>query len=154
MIARICKKKALQELHQNVKPDYFFDGETIGDFSFYYYYSYSLIFLCVSITLIITFTQTALMFLHLPQVMTDWQIVKYVINWSLSLLDQGGTQQNPKENTGSFFCPTVFSCQQTRLRSWLGGKVSSKVTARLTSELGGERGEGRQNTLTWKTEHL
>lgn len=64
MIARICKKKALQELHQNVKPDYFFDGETIGDFSFYY--SYSLIFLCVSITLIITFTQTALMFLHLP----------------------------------------------------------------------------------------
>lgn len=76
MIARICKKKALQELHQNVKPDYFFDGETIGDFSFYY--SYSLIFLCVSITLIITFTQTALMFLHLPQVMTDWQIVKYV----------------------------------------------------------------------------
>ena len=40
MIARICKKKALQELHQNVKPDYFFDGGTIGDFSFYYSYSH------------------------------------------------------------------------------------------------------------------
>lgn len=126
--------------------------QMIGPQMIFFYSSYFPVFLCVCITLIITFTRAALMFLHLSQVMTDWQIVKCDINCGLSAL---GVREVPKENKTSLWCHIVLSsdqveamaCRETqglnRLPVTPGASILSLQTTEilLLSELEWERGD-------------